>query len=247
MTTKPHAGEYRSARRFLLSLSIAGLLTLTSAPVNAFNDDFNDFDDFGQDLMLLQMQREAIASQEEQAREAGRVQRRKEVEKFQEKLSGEHEQYFQSILETSQAALRAPRGAYYRKPGDTTQEPPGLAQSLEVDGVGYLYDQGVFWLAAAQPLTAVIGPVGAVVDKLPAGAYRLAGKEPARYYYFGVFYQEKSGKFEVIKPPAGLLVSYLPDGYQTEVVQGKTIFSFGATHFKPVFVQGVLVYQVIEP
>ena len=118
---------------------------------------------------------------------------------------------------------------------------------MEIGGVGYLYDQGVFWLLPGPPFIVVVAPYGAVVDKLPAGAFRIFGKEAPRYYHFGNFYQERDGKFEVIKPPAGTLVSYLPDGYQSEQVQGATLYKFGPTHFKPVFVQGVLVYQVVEP
>ena len=137
--------------------------------------------------MILQMQRESIASQEEQAREAARTQRRTEVEEQQEKQAIQHEEYFQSVLEASQAALRAPRGAYYRKPGESTQEAPAAAQEVEVDGVAYLYERGVFWTAPGPPFIVVVAPYGAVVDKLPAGAYRLPGKEVLRYYSFGVF------------------------------------------------------------
>jgi hypothetical protein len=75
----------------------------------------------------------------------------------------------------------------------------------------------------------------------------VVSKGAPRYYYFGVFFQEKAGKYLVTKPPAGTLVSYLPDGYRTEQAGGKTLYTFGSTHFRPVFVQGVLVYEVVEP
>jgi hypothetical protein len=215
------------------------------ARASTFHSDFDNDDDFG--LTILQMQREAISSQEERAREVGRERRRDEVEKLQQQQSSEHEEYFQSVLEASQASLRAPRGAYYRKPGESTQEAPSAAKPLEVAGVGYLYDRGVFWLTPGPPFIVVTAPYGAVVEELPAGAYRIFGKEAPRYYYFGTFYEEKDGKFEVVRPAAGTLVSYLPDGYQTDQAQGTTRYLFGPTHFKPVFVQGVLVYQVVEP
>jgi hypothetical protein len=179
-----------------------------------FDDDF--------DFTILQMQRESIAAQEEQAREAGRAIRREEVEQLKEQDSTEREEYFQSVMEASQAALRAPRGAYYRKPGESSQESPTNAQSVEVGGVAYLYDQGVFWMLPGPPFIVVVAPYGAVVDTIPAGAYRVPGKGATRHYYFGTFFEEKSGKFEVIKPPPGTLVSYLPDGYRQEQVQGKT-------------------------
>jgi hypothetical protein len=220
----------------------------SAAPAAAlFPDTFSsDFDDNDFDFTILQMQREGLSSAEEQAREAGRVRRRDEVEKQQQQQSTEHEEYFQSVLESSQAALRAPRGAYYRKPGESTQETPAAAQSVDVGGVGYLYDQGIFWLLPGPPFIVVTAPFGAVVDKLPAAAYRIAGQQASRYYFFGTFFEEHDGKYQVIKPPAGTLVSYLPDGYRLEQAQGATLYQFGPTYFKPVFVQGVLVYQVVE-
>lgn len=242
MSTKPVVHHCRRATASFFSVALAGLITLFPTGSGAFLNDFDD-DDLG--LTILQMQREAIASQEEQAREAGRVRRREEVEQLQQQQSSEHEEYFQAVLEASQAALRAPRGAYYRKPGESTQEAPPTAQPLEIGGVGYLYDMGIFWLTPGPPFIVVTAPFGAVVDKLPAGAYRIVGKDVPRYYYFGTFFQEKDGKYEVVKPQAGTLVSYLPDGYQSEEVQGTRLYTFGSTHFKPVFVQGVLVYQVV--
>ena len=93
------------------------------------------------------MQRESLSSQEEQAREAGRARRRDEIEKNQEKSSAEHEAYFDAILEDSQAALKAPHGVYYRKPGYSAAEGPGSdATTVEVGGLTYRYDQGIFWL-----------------------------------------------------------------------------------------------------
>ena len=210
-----------------------------------FDDGFGDFDDFG--WTLQQMQRENIASQEEQARESGRALRRQELEKSQEQQSVESQAYFESVLEASKASLRAPQGAYYRKPGATSAEAPANAQAVEVGGISYLYDKGIFWLLPGPPFIVVAPPFGAVVDTLPAGAYSVASRPPARYYFFGAFFEEKAGKFEVVKPPAGTMVSYLPDGYQIEQAQGATLFKYGAAYFKPVFVQGALVYQVVEP
>jgi hypothetical protein len=48
-----------------------------------------------------------------------------------------------------------------------------------------------------------------------------------------------------VKPPVGLNVTYLPDGYITEEAKEGAIYKVGNTTFKPVFVLGVLVYQVV--
>ena len=51
----------------------------------------------------------------------------------------------------------------------------------------------------------------------------------------------------VVKPPAGLNVTYLPDGYETKSTKDATLYKVGNITFKPVFVLGVLVYQVVGP
>ena len=210
-------------------------------------DDWDDgWDDYNQ--TLIQMQRESIASQEEQAREAARARRRDEIEKNQQQSAAEREAYFNAILEDSQAALRAPREAYYRKPGYSTADRPGVeAKTVEAGGLEYLYDRGVFWLHQGSDYIVVTAPVGAVVDALPRGANRIPSKPAPVWYFFGTFFRERGGTYEVVKPPAGLTVFYLPDGYGQETVKGLGLYRFGDVHFKPVFVQGVLAYQVVEP
>ena len=213
----------------------------------AGDDGWDDgWDDYNQ--TILQMQRESIAAQEEQAREAGRVRRRDEIEKSQEKSSVEHEAYFDAILAESQASLNAPPGAYFRKPGYSAAESPGGAvKSVEVGDRTFLYDQGIFWFQQGSKFIVVTAPVGAVVDRLPQGVTRVQTRPVPVWYFFGTFFGEKGGAFEVIKPAAGLTVFYLPDGYSSENVKGTGLYRFGEIRFKPVFLQGVLAYQVVEP
>jgi hypothetical protein len=210
------------------------------------NDWDEGWDDFGQTLM--QMQRESIASQEEQARESGRVRRRDEIEKTQKKAAAEHEAYFDAILAESQASLTAPAGVYYRKPGYATADGPGTsARTIELDGIVYSYDQGIFWLHRGTEYVVVTAPVGAVVDRLPAGATRIPRKTGPVWYFFGTFFREQDGAYEVFLPPAGLTVFYLPDGYTQEAAKGVGLYRFGEVLYKPVFIQGILAYQVVEP
>ena len=208
---------------------------------NGWDDGWDDFNQ-----TLIQMQRESLASQEEQAREAGRVRRRDEIQKQQEKSATEHEAYFDAILEDSQAALKAPLGVYYRKPGYSVAESPGGTGTVEVGGFSYLYDQGIFWLHQGSSYIVVTAPVGAIVDKLPRGATRIPAKPGPLWYFFGTFLAEKGNAYEVVKPPAGITVYYLPDGYIQENVKGVGLYRFGEVLFKPVFIQGVLAYQVAE-
>jgi len=209
-------------------------------------NDWDTWSDPGQDL--LRMQRETLSSQEEQAREAGRVRRRDEVEKVRQKSSAEHEAYYDAILEDSQAALRAPLGVYYRKPGYVrTDAPASDGSAVEVGGISYQYDQGIFWLQQGARSIVVTAPVGAVVNTLPQGVTRVPAKTGPVWYFFGTFFAEKGGGYQVIKPPVGITVFYLPDGYSQERVNGVGLYRFGDILFKPVFVQGVLAYQAVEP
>ena len=209
-------------------------------------DGWDEWDDYNQ--TILHMQRESLSSQEEQAREAGRVLRRDQIEKKQEQSSAEHEAYFDAILEDSQAALKAPQGIFYRKPGYSAAEGPGSdARTVEVGGLTYRYNQGIFWLHQVSHYTVVTAPVGAIVDKLPQGVTRIVSGAGPVWYFFGSFFGQKGGAYEVIKPAPGLTVFYLPDGYSQENAKGVARYRFGDVLFKPVFIQGVLAYQVVEP
>jgi hypothetical protein len=206
-------------------------------------DDWSEWDDYN--WTILQMQRESITSQEEQAREAERVRRRAEIEERQEQSSAEHAAYYDAILQDSQAALRAPAGVYYRKPGFSRAEGPGgEAKAVEIGGVPYLYDQGIFWMQQGSIHIVVTAPVGAIVDRLPRGATRIPAKTGPVWYFFGTFFGEKGGAYEVIKPPAGTTVFYLPDGYTQERVREADLYRFGDILFRPIFIQGVLAFQV---
>jgi hypothetical protein len=189
---------------------------------------------------------------QENAREAGREKRRDELEKKKEAASAEHEAYYAELVNASKASLNAPQGVYYRKPGFKSNEAPGeKAQAVTAtlpDGrqIPLVYDQGIFWLQRGAEYVVVIPPPGIVVDTLPAGVRAFPNKGGGTiYYFFGVYFQGKDGKYAVVKPPAGTVVGYLPDGYTQETVDDATIFKFGGTTYKQVFVAGSLAYQVV--
>lgn len=211
-----------------------------------WDDDFGDaWEDYNR--TILQMQRESLSSQEEATREAAREKRREEIERDRDKAATEREEYFDAVLAASQASLRAPRGAYYRKPGYASADPPAPAAStaVEVGGMPYIYDQGIFWLLQGTDYVVVTAPAGATVAALPRAAVRVPAKDATLWYYFGTFFAGNGSAYTVVRPPPGISVYYLPDGYTLEK-QGETdVYRFGETLFKPVFVQGLLIYQVV--
>src|SRR5512139_3390964 len=65
----------------------------------------------------LQLELERLRSQEEEKREAGRERRRAELERERNANVKDREALSGAILESSEAALRAPQGVFYRMPG----------------------------------------------------------------------------------------------------------------------------------
>lgn len=208
-----------------------------------FNDQGGRWDDFG--WTIQQLQRDRLSSQEEMNREAGRQVRRNELEQERQAAGEERADYFDALLEASRASLRAPQGAYYRKPGWVSTDPPGPeVERVSVGGVPYLYERGVFWLPQGDRQLAVTPPIGAIVTQAPPAAYPVAAGQEELLYSFGGFYRPRTGGYEVVRPAAGVIVSYVPDGYTVEQPPGGAVYRFGEIAFKPVFVQGVLLYRV---
>jgi hypothetical protein len=230
----------------IISTLLAGLLLAAPRPAAAWSDWGYDsgYGGYGYDSFDAQDARE---SAEEATREAGRQIRREEVEKKKEANAAEHAAYTDAIIEASKASVQAPRGVYYRKPGFVSGEAPGSgAQVIEEAGIKVFYEQGIFWAKQGTQYVVIAAPYGVVVDTLPAATTRVANKQGEEYgYFFGTFFQRKDKKFVVVKPPAGLNVTYLPDGYETKGTKDATLYAVGAITFKPVFVMGVLVYQVV--
>ena len=223
--------------------ALAGLILLRPAVSRAFVDEW------GWDAWpgwQIEMQDQSIASQEEAARVPGRAKRSDEVEKQKEQQSAEHEAYFSEVLDASQAALKAPPGAYYRIPGYVSGDAPQSgAKTINVGGLTYLFDQGIFWLQQGAQYVVVPAPAGAVVNALPIAATKVPATNGKVWYYFGAFFTQKGGAYQVVKPPAGLIVFYVPEGYTQQTLKGGgTLLKFGDTFFRPVFIQGVLFYRV---
>lgn len=241
-TTSKAGVTMRRIVRHSRRLIFCGLIvSLVSAPAFCLAyDDFYWFDAMG-------MQREAIATQEEAARAPLREKRMDEVGQEQLVDRQEHELYFEGVMEGSKEAAGRPRAHYYRKPGFISTDAPASPQTVTLKTLTYLYERGVFWVAVGDRYMAVAAPVGAVVNALPPDSGRVFAKTTGTYYSFGVFFAPtKENKFQVIKPPAGILVDYLPDGYIEVEVKGVTYFKFGEVYFKPFVAGGAAVYQTVD-
>lgn len=203
---------------------------------------------YGRDINARQLQQNKIEAEEEARREPSREKRREEVEAQQ---SAEVEAYLESqeaIRSSSQAAMKAPRGFFFRKAGSTTAQLPVGAAEVALDGRAYHYFSGIFYLPTANRYTVVTAPPGATVDALPDGHGTTEYNDNLYYYYFGTFFAEKAGKFEVVAPVPGMVVNYLPDGYNEmrDNEYDTVTYEYGGIHYQPVFLDGVLSYMVVS-
>ena len=208
-------------------------------------DDWDDWEEGWDEYFwhLERMQSEAIAAQEEAAREATREKRRGELATKRESEQREREAYSDAVIAASRASFRAPRGVYYRKPGFTSDEAPAAA-AITLGGTTFLYDRGIFWVPQGTQYLVVAAPFGAVVERIPEESVPADSPQGALRYFMGTFFRRKDGAWEVARPPAGVAVTYLPDGYRTEQHQDLVRYRFGAILYRPVFLHGVLAYQV---
>lgn len=144
------------------------------------------------------------------------------------------------------ASASAPLDLDFRAVGFASVASPGdEAQPVTVGGNGYLYARGVFWARRGISYVVTAAPFGAAVDTLPAGAEKLQGTRRTIYYWFGTFFGEKEGKFEVVKPPAGTVVGYIPERYQREGwTETSARFRYESICFMPVLVREQLMYEV---
>jgi hypothetical protein len=202
---------------------------------------------YGRDATTRQLQQNKIEADEEARREPSREKRREEIE---EERNAEVEAYLDSqeaIRSSSQAAINAPRGFFFRKPGSSTSRLPVGAVEVTADGRTYHYFSGVFYLTAGNRYVVVTAPVGAVVDALPNGHGTTEYGDKTYSYYYGTFFAEEGGKFEVAVPAPGVVVGYLPDGYN-EMRDGEDdniTYEYGGVFYQAVFLNGFLAYMVV--
>lgn len=198
------------------------------------------------DLDAIRLQEAAIAAEEEARREEQRRIRRDEIQDEGRAAEQDYLDSQQAIRASSRAAIRAPRGAFYRRPGISTSSLPEDHETLFAEGSEYWYYRGIFYCRAPQGFYVVTAPVGAVVSELPEGHVPIASGEKDLFYYFGTFLTSAEGGYAIVGPPEGIFVPYLPDGYTSLDVDGSRYYVFGDVRYQPVYRQGMLVYTVVR-
>jgi hypothetical protein len=197
------------------------------------------------DRDAVRLQDAAIAAEEEARREAQRCIRRDEIHEEGRAAEKDYLESQEAIRASSRAAMRTPRGAFYRRPGMNTTSLPEGHEILFVDGREYYFYCGIFYSRAPQGFHVVTPPAGAMVSELPPAHLPIMFRGKEHFYYFGTFFTSTEGGYSVISPPEGIVVPYLPDGYDSLDLNGSRCYVFGEVRYQPVLRQGILVYTVV--
>jgi uncharacterized protein DUF6515 len=123
---------------------------------------------------------------------------------------------------------------------------PGYFQ-LNVNGVPYFCDDGIYYQQAGDDYQEVYPPVGADVQDLPDGAIEIDAGNAVYYYAGGAFYVQQDGGYVIVPAPIGVTVPELPPGAVPVSVGGWAAYQFNGTYYQPQFVDGVTQYVTFSP
>ena len=68
------------------------------------------------------------------------------------------------------------------------------------------------------------------------------------YYYSGTYYTyyPSASYYEVAEPPRDAIVPDLPEGAEQVEIDGVAYYKYEDVLYKPIYVEGILQYKVIE-
>jgi hypothetical protein len=121
--------------------------------------------------------------------------------------------------------------------------------ALQIGGVPYYYNDGIYYQPADNGYEEVYPPVGAEVPEPPDGAIEIdAGGGQVYYYAGGAFYEQQAdGGYAIVPTPIGVIVPELPPGAVPITINGSVAYQFNGVDYEPVFVDGVTQYQTFAP
>lgn len=156
------------------------------------------------------------------------------------------------VVETRHVDIEAERrhGFFWAgyHPGLTLGVLPVGCVQVSFGGVGYYYNDGVYFRPTpAGPYAVVPPPVGVVVPQLPDGADPILIGQTTYYYAGGAFYLQQPTGFAVVAAPLGVTVAGLPPGAIPVFIRGKTYYVSGSAYFLPVMAAGVTAFVTVQP
>lgn len=73
----------------------------------------------------------------------------------------------------------------------------------------------------------------------------VANQDEEYYYQDGIFYTLIDGKYYVIEPPIGALITQLPDDYVEVVIGDETYYQVEDALYKVTVIDGALYFEVV--
>ena len=128
-------------------------------------------------------------------------------------------------------------------PGAVIYAVPTATTVVYVGSTPYHYYGGTYYVATAAPAQQPAAPppatnvnVNVTVDSSGGGK---APPEPPPM-------TEDDQNYEVVAPPVGATVPYVPDEATEETVNGKKYFVYGGSYYRPFASDGETIYMVVE-
>jgi hypothetical protein len=130
---------------------------------------------------------------------------------------------------------------------------PPNTTTVVVGGVPYYYYNGVYYQEQGTGYAVVEAPPGAVVEVLPDASAPVHVENAAPLEYAnGAFYQKQAAaadatatRYEVVKPPAGVVVTELPGDAVEKTVGDTTYYTHTGTWYRPFYSGSSVVYMVV--
>ena len=121
-----------------------------------------------------------------------------------------------------------------------------------VTGTTYYYSSGVYYVSSGSGYTVVGAPPGAAVQELPEQTINvIVSTGETVQYANGAYYEEKvpeeegaEPSYQVIDPPQGATVPYVPEGAVEKEIGDVTYFVSGDTYYKAFYSGSDVVYMV---
>ncbi len=151
---------------------------------------------------------------------------------------------------------------------------PRYTTTVVVTGTSYYYWGGAYYVASGSGYVVVAAPVGAVVHAVPTYTTLVYVGSTPYYYYGGTYYvataepapvpeeppedevlsedeqgppmTEDDHNYEVVGPPVGVTVPYLPDEVEEKTINGTLYYVYDNTYYRAFVSDGDTIYQVVE-
>ena len=152
---------------------------------------------------------------------------------------------------------------------------PRYTSTVVVTGTTYYYWGGVYYISQGTQYVVVVPPPGAVVYAVPAPTTVVYANTQPYYYINGTYYvasdkpaqlpkenpeskekatdaskdpkmtEAEDHSYEVVGPPPGATVPYLPEKAKKKEIGGKSYFVYNDTYYRAFASDGDTVYMVV--